>query len=108
LPRRTAKHAKRAVAESASSLQSVIDSAGELLESIQDQQGAAVEQLREKVSGAAKVARDRLDSLDASELASDAIDDTVGFLRSNPWRSVAIGAIAALAVSLVVRSSSSS
>jgi ElaB/YqjD/DUF883 family membrane-anchored ribosome-binding protein len=44
--------------------------------------------------------------LDVPEIASDAIDSTVGFLRSDPWRTVAIGALAVLAVSLLVRSGS--
>jgi ElaB/YqjD/DUF883 family membrane-anchored ribosome-binding protein len=106
MTKRTAKQAKRAVAESASGLQGVIDSADELLDSLRDQQGEAVDRLRTKIAASVKAARDRLEDLDVPELASDAVDSTTSFLRSDPWRTVAIGALAALAVSLIVRSSS--
>lgn len=98
---RTAKQAKRRVADSATELQHVIDSAEELLESLRDQEGATVEKVRAKVSAAIKNARDRIGELDVPEIASGMVDGTVGFLRSNPWRSVAIGALAVLAISLM-------
>ena len=106
MAKRTTKQARKAVADSATGLQHVIDSAEELLESLRDQQGAAVDQLRAKVSATVKDARDRLEELDIPELAADAVDRTVGFVRSDPWRSVAIGALAALAVTVVMRSGS--
>jgi ElaB/YqjD/DUF883 family membrane-anchored ribosome-binding protein len=104
---RTAKkRAENAVADSASGLQSIIDSAEELLESVKDQQGALAAQLREKLSDAINKSRDRLDAFDAQEAASEAIDTTVGFVRNDPWRSVAIGTLALLAVTLLLRLSS--
>lgn len=106
MAKRTTKQARKAVADSATGLQHVIDSAEELLESLRDQQGAAVDQLRAKVSSTVKDARRSLDELDIPELASDAVDSTVGFVRRDPWRSVAIGALAALAVTVVMRSGS--
>ena len=102
---RHAMHAKRVVSDSASGLQSLIDSSEDLLESLKDQQGAAVERVREKVSATLQSAQQRLSDLDISGTAAEALDNTVGFIRRDPWRTVAIGALAVLAVSLLVRSS---
>jgi ElaB/YqjD/DUF883 family membrane-anchored ribosome-binding protein len=104
MTKRTTKHAKKAVADSASGLQHVIDSAEDLLESLRDQQGEAVDHLRARISTTIQNARDRIGELDVPELASEAVDSTLGFVRRDPWRSVAIGALAALAVTLVMRS----
>jgi ElaB/YqjD/DUF883 family membrane-anchored ribosome-binding protein len=102
MAKRTTKQAKEPVADAATGLQDVIDTAEELLESLRDQQGAAVELLRAKVSASIANARERIGELDVPVLASDAMDSTVAFLRSDPWRSVAIGALAALAISLLI------
>ncbi len=101
--RKHAKKTKKIAADSSSGLQSVIDSAEELLESVKDQQGAVAAQLREKLSNAISTMRDRLEEFDPQEAASDAIDTTAGFIRDDPWRSVAIGAFALLAVTLLLR-----
>jgi ElaB/YqjD/DUF883 family membrane-anchored ribosome-binding protein len=98
-----AKQSKKKVSDAAAGLQELIDSAEGLLESVKDQQGAAAEKLREQISETVESARDRLSQLDVPEMASDAVNSTVGFLRSDPWRTVAIGALAALTVSLLVR-----
>ena len=103
MTKRAAKRAKQALAESASGLQDVIDSADELLESLRDEQGEAVERLRTKIAASVTSAQERLESLEAREFARDAAGSTARFLRRDPWRTVAIGALAALAVSLVVR-----
>ena len=97
--------AKKTVADAGSGLQDLIERAEDLLESMKDQQGAAVETLRSKVSETIQSARTRLSQLDVPESASNAVDGTVGFLRSVPWRTVAIGALAVLAISALVRSS---
>ena len=101
-----ARQSKKKVSQAASGLQDLIDSAEDLLESMKEQQGAAAEKLREKIAATVEDARARLSQLDVPEIASDAVDSTVGFLRSDPWRTVAIGALAVLAVSLLVRSGS--
>ncbi|HEX4268301.1 MAG TPA: hypothetical protein VHY36_10465 [Steroidobacteraceae bacterium] len=101
MAKRRTKHANAAVADTATGLQDLIDSAEELLESLRDQQGAAVELLRAKVSATIGNARERIGELDVPVLASDAVEGTVAFLRSDPWRSVALGALAALAISLL-------
>lgn len=101
-----ARQSKKKVSEAASGLQDLIDSSEELLESMKEQQGVAAEKLREKIAATLENARARLSQVDVPEIASDAVDTTVGFLRSDPWRTVAIGALAVLAVSLLVRSGS--
>lgn len=101
-----ARQSKKKASEAASGLQDLIDSAEELLESMKEQQGVAAEKLREKIAATLENARARLSQFDVPEIASDAVDSTVGFLRSDPWRTVAIGALAVLAVSLLVRSGS--
>jgi len=103
MTRRPAQRAKKTITESASGLQSVIDSAEEVLESFKDQQGAAAERIRERISATLDKARQRLDDLDVPELASDAVEGAVGFVKDNPWRTVAIGALAILTASFVVR-----
>ena len=100
-----ARQAKKKVSDAAAGLQDLIDHADDLLDSIKDQPGAAAEKLREKVSDTVQSARSRLSQLDLPEMASDAVDSTVSFLRNDPWRTVAIGALAVLAISLLVRSS---
>ena len=105
MPTKRAKQAKKKVADATSGLQELIDSADDLLESLKDQPGAAAEKLREKVSETVRSARARLSELDVPEVASEAVETTVGFLRSDPWRTVALGALALLAVSLLLRGS---
>ncbi|HEY6923215.1 MAG TPA: DUF883 family protein [Steroidobacteraceae bacterium] len=102
---RHAMHAKRVVADSASGLQNLIDSSEEVLESLKDQQGAAVERLREKLSATMRVAQKRLSDLDIPDTASEAMESAVGFVRGNPWRAVALGALGVLAVMLFARDS---
>lgn len=106
MPTKRAEKTKNKVADAAYGLQDLIENAEDLLESVKDQQGAAAEKLREKVSETVQSARTRLSQLDVPELTSGAVDSTVGFLRSDPWRTVAIGTLAVLAISLLVRSSS--
>jgi len=102
MTKRAAKQAKQAVAESAAGLQDVIDSADEFLETLRDQQGEAVDRLRTKMAASVKTAHERLENLEVPELARDAVGRTSTFVRRDPWRAVAIGALAVLAVSLVV------
>lgn len=65
-----------------------------------------VAQLREKLSDTINKTRDPLEEFDAQEAASEAINTTVGFVRNDPGRAVAIGALALLTVTLLLRLSS--
>ena len=98
-----AKQSKKNGSLAAAGLHDLIESAEGLLESVKDLEGAAAEKVRENVSKTVQGARARLSELDIPEMASDAIDSTVGFVRRDPWRAVAIGALAVLAVSTLVR-----
>jgi ElaB/YqjD/DUF883 family membrane-anchored ribosome-binding protein len=99
MAKRRAMQATNSVDNAASGLQEFIDSAEDLLEGLQDQQGVAVERLRAKVSATISSARERLADTDVSEMASEAYDNTVGFIRQDRWRAVAVGALAILAAS---------
>jgi ElaB/YqjD/DUF883 family membrane-anchored ribosome-binding protein len=98
MAKRPTKRVKATATDAVSGMRSVIDSAEELLETLREEQGPAVERMREKVSATIENARDRLSEVDVPELASGAIDSTVVFVRSDPWRAVAIGALGLLAV----------
>jgi len=105
MAKRETRRVRRAGSASASALHDLIETAEELLESLQDQPGAAVQALREKISATLEMGRRRLAALepDIREAAADALESTVGFVRRDPWRAVAIGALAALAFSVVMR-----
>jgi ElaB/YqjD/DUF883 family membrane-anchored ribosome-binding protein len=103
MAKRRAMQAKNSVDNAASGLKDLIDSAEDLLESLKDQQGATADQLRAKVAATISSAQNRLSDIDVPEVASDAYEDTVGFIREDPWRAVAVGALAALAASLLLR-----
>jgi ElaB/YqjD/DUF883 family membrane-anchored ribosome-binding protein len=60
-------------------------------------------QAKNSVEHTASGLQDLIDSTEVSEMASDAYDNTVGFIRQDPWRTVAIGALAALTATLVIR-----
>ena len=98
-----AMHAKKSIGDTASNLQDLIDSAEELLEDLKHQQGEAVERLRDKVSATISDARERIAESSLSDTASEAYDNAVGFVRQDAWRAVAIGALALLAGSLLLR-----
>jgi ElaB/YqjD/DUF883 family membrane-anchored ribosome-binding protein len=103
MPKIRAMHAKKSIGDAASGLQDLVDSAEDLLTDLKDQKGEAVERLREKVSTTISDARQRLADSDVSDIASEAYDNAVGLVRQDPWRAVAIGALALLAGSLLLR-----
>jgi ElaB/YqjD/DUF883 family membrane-anchored ribosome-binding protein len=97
--------AKSTAADAAAGLQDLIDSADGLLTDLQHQQGAAVQALREKVTTTIAAARRKLDELapDIKAAAGETLDSAIGFVRRDPWRAVAIGALTLLAFSLLTR-----
>lgn len=106
MTKRRAMHAKNSVSDAASGLQDVIDTAEELLDNVKDQQGAAMDSLREKLSDTMSDARQRLRNLEVPQTLSKAYDSSVDAIRSDPWRAVAIGALAALAITFLIRATS--
>ena len=104
MAKRRAMQAKNSVSTAESGLQDVIESAEELLENLHDQQGAATDRLRERISATLSSARERLANINVAATASDVYDSAVGYVRQDPWRAVALGTFATLAVVLLIRS----
>jgi ElaB/YqjD/DUF883 family membrane-anchored ribosome-binding protein len=103
MSRRQMKRTTTAAKHSAAAtLHGVIDSAEEFLDGLREQQGEAVERLRQRIEGAIERAREQLRALDVEEVATSAVANTVGFVRRDPWRAAAIGAMAVVAA-LVLR-----
>jgi ElaB/YqjD/DUF883 family membrane-anchored ribosome-binding protein len=98
-----AMRAKNSVSGAAAGLQNVIDSAEDMLENVKDQKGDAIDRMRKKLAESVAEARQRLANLEVPESVSVAYDNTLGFVRDDPWRAVAIGALAILAVTVLIR-----
>jgi ElaB/YqjD/DUF883 family membrane-anchored ribosome-binding protein len=90
-------------------LEELIDSAQALLEELQDQQGPAVESLRARAAATLKSASRHLSRLrpGAEELASRTFRSTLGFIRRDPWRAIALGALAVVAIGILAHSGDS-
>jgi len=81
----------------------LLDSANELLDSIKDESGPAAERLRSKLGDTIDAASEQLESFrgDASEVGQQALESTLRFVRRDPWRAVALGALIAVGVMVV-------
>ena len=88
-------------------LEELIESAEALLEELNDQQGPAVESLRARASATLKSASRHLSALrpNVEELASRTLQQTMGFVRRDPWRAVALGALAIVALGILAHAS---
>ncbi len=84
-------------------LEDLIESAEALLEELQDQQGAAAETLRARAWATIKSARRRLTDLrpQVGDLAAKTFRGTLTFVRRDPWRAVALGALLILALGVL-------
>jgi ElaB/YqjD/DUF883 family membrane-anchored ribosome-binding protein len=78
----------------------LLDSANELLDSIRDESGPAAERLRSKLGDTIDAASEHLESLrdDASDVGQQALESTLRFVRRDPWRAIALGALIAVGV----------
>lgn len=102
MTRRQSARAKTVADHSAAAgIQCVIDSAVEFLDGLQEQQGEAVERVRARIEGVVDRAREQLRTLDVEEVAANSVARTVRFVRLDPWRAVAIGALAVVAALLL-------
>jgi ElaB/YqjD/DUF883 family membrane-anchored ribosome-binding protein len=86
-------------------LEDLIESAEALLEELQDQQGAAAETLRARAWATIKSARQRLSDLrpEVGDLAAKSLRGTLKFVRRDPWRAVALGALLIVALGVLAR-----
>jgi ElaB/YqjD/DUF883 family membrane-anchored ribosome-binding protein len=84
-------------------LEDLIESAEALLEELQDQQGAAAETLRARAWATIKSARSRLADMrpQVGDLATKTLRGTLKFVRRDPWRAVALGALLVLALGVL-------
>jgi len=84
-------------------LQELIDSAEALLEELRDAKDPAVETLRAKLRRTVKSASSRLQALrpDVGELTSQTLQHTMSFVRRDPWRALALGALAVVALGIL-------
>jgi ElaB/YqjD/DUF883 family membrane-anchored ribosome-binding protein len=81
-------------------LEDLIESVEALLDDLKDQRGAAAEKLRTRAWATVKSARRRLADIrpEVGDLAARTLRGTAKFVRRNPWRAVAIGALIVVAV----------
>jgi ElaB/YqjD/DUF883 family membrane-anchored ribosome-binding protein len=98
---RAERRVERAGVTATAALQDLINGADELLQNLRRQKGAAVHGLRDRASGTIWAARKRMPNL--RDAAGDSVDSSVGFMRREPWRVVALGALALLAFSVFSR-----
>jgi ElaB/YqjD/DUF883 family membrane-anchored ribosome-binding protein len=84
-------------------LEDLIESFEALLEDLKDQRGTAAEKLRTRAWATVKSARRRLADLrpEMGDLAAKTMRGTVKFVRRDPWRAVAIGALVIVAAGVL-------
>lgn len=86
----------------------LLDSANDLLDSIKEERGPAAERLRSKLGDTIDAATEHLDSFrnEASDVSQQALESTIRFVRRDPWRAVALGALIAVGVMVLASLSS--
>jgi ElaB/YqjD/DUF883 family membrane-anchored ribosome-binding protein len=84
-------------------LEDLIESVEALLDDLKDQKGMAAEKLRTRAWATVKSARRRLADVtpEMGELAAKTVRGTATFVRKDPWRALAIGALAVVAVGVL-------
>lgn len=84
-------------------LADLIESVEALLEDLKDQRGTAADKLRTRAWATVKTARRRLSDLrpEVGDLAAKTMRGTAQFVRRDPWRAVAIGALVIVAAGVL-------
>jgi ElaB/YqjD/DUF883 family membrane-anchored ribosome-binding protein len=84
-------------------LADLIESVEALLGDLKDQRGAAAETLRTRAWATVKSARRRLADVspEVGDLAAKTMRGTAKFVRRDPWRAVAIGALVVVAAGVL-------
>lgn len=87
-------------------LEELIESAEAMLLELQDQKTEVADSLRKRASATIKSARRRLADLqpEVQELAAKTYRGTVKFVRRDPWRAVALGALLVVAIGVLALS----
>ena len=86
-------------------LEELIGSAESLLLELEDQKTAVADSLRKRAAATIRSARQRLAQIqpDVQELAGKTYRGTISFVRRDPWRAIALGALIALAIGVLAR-----
>jgi ElaB/YqjD/DUF883 family membrane-anchored ribosome-binding protein len=98
---------KAAVDPAVEELNRIVDQAEALLRSLGEEGGNAAEAVRERVTQTLHQAKAKLASTasDAEAVASSLADRADGFVRANPWQSLAIAALLGSVVTLLISKS---
>ena len=88
-------------------LNRIVDQAETLLRSLGAEGGEAAEAVRQRVTQTLNQAKAKLaaTAVDAEEVASDLAERADGFVRANPWQSIAIAALLGSVITLLVSKS---
>ena len=88
-------------------LNKIVAQAETLLRSLGDQTGDAADAVRQRVTQTLNQAKSKLaaTAADAEEVAVSLADRADGFVRQNPWQSIAIAALLGSVVTLLVSKS---
>jgi ElaB/YqjD/DUF883 family membrane-anchored ribosome-binding protein len=100
----TAKNGRRARKSAEAELRNLVASSEELLKTLNDQGGDAVAALRVKLSRNIASAKQQMSALgDALDsVATEALEETQGFVARRPWTAVALGIVLGVAVGTAV------
>ena len=88
-------------------LNRIVDQAETLLRSLGAEGGEAAEAVRQRVTQTLQQAKAKLAATasDAEEVATNLADRADGFVRANPWQSIAIAALLGSVVTLLISKS---
>ncbi len=96
-----------AVEPAVEELNRIVDQAEALLRSLGTEGGDAAEAVRQRVTQTLNQAKAKLaaTATDAEQVASSLADRADGFVRANPWQSIAIAALLGSVITLLVSKS---
>jgi len=96
-----------AVEPAVEELNRIVDQAESLLRSLGAEGGEAAEAVRQRVTQTLNQAKAKLaaTATDAEQVASSLADRADGFVRANPWQSIAIAALLGSVITLLVTKS---
>jgi ElaB/YqjD/DUF883 family membrane-anchored ribosome-binding protein len=88
-------------------LNRIVDQAETLLKNLGAEGGEAAEAVRQRVTQTLNQAKAKLaaTATDAEEVATNLADRADGFVRANPWQSIAIAALLGSVVTLLISKS---
>lgn len=87
-----------------SGLKAVIDEAQQLLTKAEDRADRGMSSTRERVSSSMRSARDSLSDMQDTAMSAtrDAAVTTDRYVKSNPWKTVAVGALVGVGIGMLL------